>query len=188
MANHNDLAVMSRRPRGDLGMIYEWFSCGMALILRHSGMTYERCTVFFTASIRAKMAVSNKTNQLQVRLSADENAQFSLLAAQFGLSKSDACRRAVLAALGDGPVLAEQSRLEFLTIAEQIRTIGVSVTEAVRAMNTGRVPDDEGLRRDLADLRVGMEALAEVLVMMGASAKRKAGLAFRGEALLVRSV
>lgn len=134
------------------------------------------------------MTGSMKTSQLLVRLSADENAQFSALAAQFGLSKSDACRRAVLAALGDGPVLAEGDRLEFSTIAEEIRTIGVSVTEAVRAMNTGRVPDDEGLRRDLADLRVGMEALAEVLVVMGACAKRKADLAFRGEALHVRSV
>ena len=134
------------------------------------------------------MARSIKSNQLLVRLSAQENTEFAALAARFGLSKSDACRRAVLAALGDGPVLPLKNQAEILEVAQEMQAIGVSMGEAVRAMNTGRVPDEEALRRDLTDLRLGMEALAEVLVVMASSARRKALVAFGEEALRVRSI
>lgn len=125
---------------------------------------------------------------ITVRVSAEEFEQFSALSSAFGLKKSDALRRSALAALGRGPVLPMKNQQEFLMICEELRAIGVNLNQAVRAMNTGRVPDDEALRLDLADLTGGIEAVAEVLVVMAASARKVTRKAFEEEALNVQSI
>lgn len=135
-----------------------------------------------------KKTSKTRDKTITVRVTPEEFDQFSSLSEQYGLKKSDALRRAALAALGKGPVLPMKNQKEFLKITEELRAIGVNLNQAVRAMNTGRVPDDEDLRHDLSDLTGGLEAIAEVLVVMAASARKTTRKALEGEALRVQSV
>lgn len=135
-----------------------------------------------------KKALKTRDKTITVRVTGEEFDQFSQLSDSYGLKKSDAMRRAALAALGKGPVLPMKNQQEFLMITEELRAIGVNLNQAVRAMNTGRVPDDESMRLDMADLTGGIEAIAEVLVVMAASARKTTRKALESEALYVQSV
>ncbi|GGB09458.1 hypothetical protein GCM10011491_41800 [Brucella endophytica] len=120
------------------------------------------------------MAGKRKDIVFHVRMSADEKAEFEQLADQFGLSIAEAIRRAVRAAMGYGPVLTDRDRNRFDAIYQELNSIGVNVNQAVRAMNTGRVPDDAEIRSMLVSLSNSLTALGELYVMQAAKARTRA--------------
>jgi hypothetical protein len=120
-------------------------------------------------------AIAGKKREKTVRARVSERDQDALsdFAASLGLSESEAMRRLIGAAVGDGPVLGEADRAEFSQIAEEFRAIGININQAVRAMNTGRVPDMAAFRLDICDLASGMMAISQMLVQMGARSRSR---------------
>jgi hypothetical protein len=86
---------------------------------------------------------------IRARVNGRDQDALAGFAASLGLSESEALRRLIGAAVGDGPVLGEADRAEFSQIAEEFRAIGININQAVRAMNTGRVPDIAAFRQGL---------------------------------------
>ena len=112
---------------------------------------------------------------VQVRISADELDEFRRFCGVLDVGVSEGLRRVIAACCGDGAMLTHEDRELFSQVAEEFRAIGVNINQAVRAMNTGRVPDQVALRQDLADLSRGMMALGGDLARQGARARRAIG-------------
>lgn len=125
---------------------------------------------------------------IRARVSERDQDALSGFAASLGLSESEALRRLIGAAVGDGPVLGEADRSEFSQIAEEFRAIGININQAVRAMNTGRVPDMAAFRLDICDLASGMMAISEMLVQMGARSRSRVRCRVAEDMPLVQSV
>ncbi|MEY9785394.1 plasmid mobilization protein [Sinorhizobium fredii] len=120
------------------------------------------------------MVGKRKDESVFVRISAEDKAEFEELAAQYGLTVSEAFRRAARAACGNGPVLDGAARQRFEALYAEIKAIGVNVNQAVRAMNTGRVPDDQYLREMLTGLSNSLSALGEMYVVLAAKGRARA--------------
>ena len=127
------------------------------------------------------MVGRRKDESVFVRISAEEKAEFEQLADEYGLTVSEAFRRAARAACGNGPVLDGRSREKFETIYTELNAIGVNVNQAVRAMNTGRVPDDEYMREMLTGLSNSLTALGEMYMVLAAKGRARAKRALINE-------
>lgn len=120
------------------------------------------------------MVGKRKDESVFVRISAEDKAEFEELAGQYGLTVSEAFRRAARAACGNGPVLDGPTRQRFEALYTEIKAIGVNVNQAVRAMNTGRVPDDQHMREMLTGLSNSLSALGEMYVVLAAKGRARA--------------
>ena len=120
------------------------------------------------------MVGRRKDESVFVRISAEDKAEFEQLAEQYGLTVSEAFRRAARAACGNGPVLDGHTRDRFESLYAEIKAIGVNVNQAVRAMNTGRVPDDAYMRDMLTGLSNSLSALGEMYVVLAAKGRGRA--------------
>lgn len=117
---------------------------------------------------RSLMVGKRKDVSIVLRLSAEDKSEFEGLAAHYGLSVSEALRRSMRAACGHGPVLDGGARQRFEALYTELNAIGVNVNQAVRAMNTGRVPDDRDMRELLSGLGNALSALGEMYVVLAA--------------------
>jgi hypothetical protein len=133
-------------------------------------------------------ADKKRVKVIRARVSERDQDALAGFAASIELSESEALRRLIGAANGDGPVLCAADRAEFSQIAEEFRAIGVNINQAVRAMNTGRVPDMAAFRLDICDLASGMMAISEMLVQMGARSRSRVRRRVAEDMALVQSV
>jgi hypothetical protein len=80
-----------------------------------------------------------------VRFSAEELAGLKAVAEREGVTVSEVVRRLVRAETGHLPVASDALLPAVLDVTDQLRRVGLNFNQAVRAMNEGRVPDDEDL-------------------------------------------
>ena len=78
-----------------------------------------------------------------------------------GVSESEALRRFVRSSVGFGPVFGPEASAAVRELTRQIRAIGVNINQAVRAMNTGLVPDSAPLREQMTQIQGGLTDMAE---------------------------
>jgi hypothetical protein len=89
---------------------------------------------------------------LGVRLSRAERDALTLEAARRGMSASELARAILREAAGYGPQFEGEERAAVAALASQVRSVGVNLNQAARAMNGGRVPPNEDLAAMLDEL------------------------------------
>jgi hypothetical protein len=109
-----------------------------------------------------------------IRFSADEQARLKAVAERDGVSVSEAVRRLVRAEAGHLPMASEGLRPAIVDMTDQLRRVGVNFNQAVRALNDGRVAEDEDLEQAL--MAVGnlvRQFREELKAMTGGSRKAR---------------
>ena len=89
---------------------------------------------------------------LGVRLTRAERDALALEAAKRGVSTSQLARAILREAAGYGPQFEGEERAAVASLASQVRSVGVNLNQAVRAINGGRVPPNEDLAAVLSEL------------------------------------
>ncbi|WP_376706207.1 hypothetical protein RQ479_31850 (plasmid) [Mesorhizobium sp. ISC25] len=84
-----------------------------------------------------------------IRFSADELVGLKAIAERDGVTVSEVVRRLVRAEAGRLPVASEALRPAIVDMTDQLRRVGINFNQAVRAMNDGRVAQDEDLEQAL---------------------------------------
>ena len=101
-----------------------------------------------------------RTKFRTIRLSEVEAARFAVFCGAHGVSESEALRRFVRSSIGFGPAFGPESSAAIKDLTRQIRAIGVNINQAVRAMNTGLVPDSAPLREQRTQIHGGLTDMA----------------------------
>jgi hypothetical protein len=97
-----------------------------------------------------------RSEVLHVRLTEEERARFSALCAPNNLPVSEAVRRLMREAAGLGPTFEGEVAEKIAGLTQELKAIGVNLSEAVRAINVGKTPD-------AAAMRTTFEGFAETL-------------------------
>ncbi|KRB30998.1 hypothetical protein ASD99_21540 [Mesorhizobium sp. Root695] len=97
----------------------------------------------------AKSASRRYGEVTHIRFSADELASLKAIAEREGVTVSEVVRRLVRAEAGHLPVTSEALRPAIVDMTVQLRRVGINFNQAVRAMNDGRVAQDEDLEQAL---------------------------------------
>ena len=101
-----------------------------------------------------------RTKFRTIRLSEAEATRFAVFCGAHGVSESEALRRFVRSSIGFGPSFGPEASAAIRELTRQIRAIGVNINQAVRAMNTGLVPDSAPLREQMTQIQGGLTDMA----------------------------
>jgi hypothetical protein len=110
---------------------------------------------------------------IYVRISADEHAALSAFCEASGITLSEAVRRFIRELSGFGPTLDGDDRGRILSLASQARSLGTSLNQWVKAMNTGLVPRQAGLEKWLKETHELVIDLADLHKSLCARASRR---------------
>ncbi|MER9133826.1 hypothetical protein [Mesorhizobium sp. M0768] len=112
-----------------------------------------------------------------IRFSADELASLKAIAERECATVSEVVRRLVWAEAGHLPVASEALRPAIVDMTDQLRRLGVNFNQAVRAINDGRVAQDEDLEQALIAVGDLVRQFREELKTMtcGSRKAREAG-------------
>lgn len=113
------------------------------------------------------------TNFVGLRLSETEKSGLSVLAQSEGISESEVMRRLLKAAIGLPLPVAESSKMELRSCAEQLRKAGLNLNQGVRAMNEGRVAYSEAMLGALQKLSGAVIELQMTLKEMHSQSRRQ---------------
>ncbi|GLS20113.1 hypothetical protein GCM10007874_31300 [Labrys miyagiensis] len=102
-----------------------------------------------------------------------------------GISNSDLLRRGARLVSGLGPTFDGETRAAISRMASQIRSIGVNINQAVRAMNAGLVPSNKELQDAFGQLTFLLHETREAYLSLCSDGRARALLAMsedpRGE-------
>ena len=99
---------------------------------------------------------TKRSEVIHVRLTEEERVRFSALCEPDNLPVSEAVRRLMREAAGLGPTFEGDVAEKIGVLMQQLKAIGVDLSEAVRAINVGNAPD-------AAAMRATFEGFAETL-------------------------
>ena len=115
------------------------------------------------------MGRQNRTRVVGVRLTDAEWSLVQDFAASSGITPSELMRRAARLAGGLGPTFEGDTRTVIESVLVQMRGVATNINQMARAMNSGRVPDDERLRDGFGQL---LELLREAREAYGSLCNR----------------
>jgi antitoxin component of RelBE/YafQ-DinJ toxin-antitoxin module len=87
-----------------------------------------------------------RSEVIHVRLTEEERARFADLCAPGDLPVSEAVRRLMREAAGLGPTFEGEVAEKIDGLTQQLKAIGVDLSEAVRAINVGKAPEAVAMR------------------------------------------
>jgi hypothetical protein len=118
-----------------------------------------------------------RSKVVHVRLTEGDFAAVQEIAEALGISNSDLLRRGARLVSGLGPTFDGETRAAISGMASQIRSIGVNINQAVRAMNAGLVPSNRQLQESFGQLTFLLHETREAYLSLCSDGRARALIA-----------
>jgi len=118
---------------------------------------------------------ANYREVVRFRISADEKSALTTVSIREGVPESEVIRRLLRAETGLYLPVADVDRPAIQWLQEQLRKIGGNLSEAVRAMNSGRAGYEPALAKSLTALLGMMRPIHRQLAAMARPARVRPG-------------
>jgi len=123
--------------------------------------------------------------RLRTELSAADEHRLQQAVALFGLPKAEVVRRLIRAAVQAGPALSAHNTETVITLAQQVRRVGVNLAQILKAIHCGQavgMADSEAVWRGLHEaLSAINDELSDMTGAYGAKLRREAKLQLTAE-------
>lgn len=118
--------------------------------------------------------------RLRTELSEADEARLQEAVALFGLPKAELVRRLIRASVQAGPALSAENTRAVVELAQQVRRVGLNLSQVLRAIHHGQavgIEESEPVWRGLHKVVAAInEELTEMTVAYGSKLRRQAGL------------
>lgn len=123
--------------------------------------------------------------RLRTQLSAADEHRLQQAVVLFGLPKAEVVRRLIRAAVQTGPALSAENSETVITLAQQMRRVGMNLAQILKAIHCGQavdMADTEAVWRALHEALCAInDELSDMTVAYGSKLRREAKLRLTAE-------